>query len=173
MKKTKDDFIGFEKVENEHRKSTDLMKRDPSLKTPSTDKDDKNKGKLSIDHINTFISNLNNLVSNLTEFVDSTTEFLALKRDILRIEKESQCKLEAIRGQISLAMEREMSKRKALEVMVVTYKSALDQILERALNTDLSSCTDKEFDFVMKLIDNCQEQLDKMLTVFKEFLVNA
>ncbi len=134
--------------------------------------EDRGEKQTALVRINNLVSNMNSLVQSSTGLIEKANEFFSLRVELAKINSDTALKLAEIQRSFSEFMTREANKKELLLAMLQTMKERNNRILDKAMGIDLAKCTEREYDYVMKTMDDTQHHLDKIMDIFEKFITS-
>lgn len=122
--------------------------------------------------VNNLVNDMNSLVQSSTGFAGKVNELFTLQVELAKINTDTMLKLADIQKSYSEFVVREANKKEMLLKMLDTMKERNNKILDKAMGVDLSQCTDREYTYVMKTMDDTQHHLDKIMDIFEKFMTS-
>ncbi len=125
-----------------------------------------------LETINSLANTINAVVDSSSNLVSSVQGIFQLEAEIAKINSETTLRIAELQKSYSEFIKKEENKKETLFKMLEIVKEQNNRILDKAMDIDLSKCSEQEYAYVMHVMDMTERFLDRIMNMFDKYITN-
>lgn len=122
------------------------------------------------DRINEMMVTSTELAKSISDVIRNMSELKRIDLELAKIKSDTMVKLATIKSDFEKFITKQTNIQETIFKILNILKQSNDKLLEKALNIDLSSCNEKEWQFVMDVINKTQHLTDRIMDILSKYI---